>query len=435
VQSPSSVLVGPGGSAGGGVPTLLRVVGRWDLTCQGINIVLASSVFVLPAITLSDMGGWSPLAVFAAAVGVLFVLLSFGEAAGRYRQAGGPYRYASDAFGDYVGAQIGLLYWVVRATATASVANVFVIYVGELWPGAAHFLWRALLLTAVIWAGGWINLRGTRQAASILNVITLAKALPLIALVVAGAFWVSWDRLTATALPGSHVWARSILLWVFAYGGFEATVIPASEARDPTRDIPLALLQALGMVAVLYVAVQFVVAGVLHGAPGPRPVAEVATIVAGRAGALVIAIAALIATNGHIAGSILASSRITYAVAERGALPRVLAHVHPRFKTPDVSIVLFTLVAWGLAISGSFVWNASISAVGRLIVYVATAGAALKLRRVEPSSFSPPAWTHVVTIAFCAWLFMHQTAAEALVIGIVLVAGSALWLAYRLWRR
>ena len=76
---------------------------------------------------VADLRGWAPLAVVVAAMGVMFVLLSFGEAAGRYQEPGGPYRYAGDAFGEFVGVQIGLLYWVVRATASASVAHVFVM--------------------------------------------------------------------------------------------------------------------------------------------------------------------------------------------------------------------------------------------------------------------------------------------------------------------
>ncbi|MBI2833909.1 MAG: APC family permease [Acidobacteria bacterium] len=94
--------------------TLVRVVSRWDLTCLAINMMVGSSVFVLPGIVLKDMGGWAPLAVLAAGLGVLCILLSFAEAAGRYREPGGPYRYAGDAFGEYAGVQLGLLYWVAK---------------------------------------------------------------------------------------------------------------------------------------------------------------------------------------------------------------------------------------------------------------------------------------------------------------------------------
>lgn len=413
---------------------LLRVVSQWDLTAQGVSIVLASSIFVLPGITYGELGGWAPLAVVAAAIGVLFVLLTFGEAAGRYRDPGGPYRYAGDAFGEYVGTQIGIVYWVVRATATASVANVFVAYMAELWPAAAQPGWRAALLSASILGGGWLNYRGTRQTSSVLNVLTLVKALPLILLCIVGALHLSADRFTGSPLPTSSSWARAILLWVFAFGGFEATVIPASEVRDPVRDIPRALLYALAIVAGFYIAVQIIVVGILPAPSAVRPVGTVARMLLGNGGAVMIALAAIVATNGHIPGSILAASRITYAIAQRGGLPSALARVHPKFRTPHVSVLLFTLVAWILAISGSFIWNASISAVGRLIVYVATALGTLKLRRAGPSAFALPAWAHIVTIAFSGWLFVHQTLGEAVVVGVVIACGSVIWLGYRFWR-
>jgi APA family basic amino acid/polyamine antiporter len=414
---------------------LLRVVGYWDLIAQGINIVLASSVFVLPGIMLATLGGWSPLAVIGAAAGVLFVLLSFGEAAGRYSEPGGPYRYAGDAFGEYVGVQVGLLYWVVRATASASVAHVFVMYATELWPASNQPIPRLFLLSAVIFGAGWLNYFGTRQTASVVNVVTLFKTVPLLILCAASIGPISLERLGGSTWPSDTSWARAVLLWVYAFGGFEATVIPASEARDPRRDVPRALLVALAIVAAFYVAVQVMVVGILPGEPGERPVAEVARIVLGDGGVLMVAIAAMVATTGHIPGSILASSRVTFAIAERGGLPSCIARIHAVHRTPHVSVAIFTILVWILAISGTFIWNASISAIGRLIVYAATALAVLKLRRTSPSAFAPPAWVHLVTTAFCLWLFLYQTLHEALVVGVVLGIGTVAWGAYRLWRR
>ena len=413
---------------------LLRVVTHWDLTAQGVSIVLASSIFVLPGITYGELGGWAPLAVVGATLGVLFVLLTFGEAAGRYREPGGPYRYAGDAFGEYVGAQIGIMYWVVRATATASVANVFVAYVAELWPAAAQPGWRAALISASVLGGGWLNYRGTRQTSSVLNILTLTKAAPLLLLCVVGVLHLSASKFTGSPFPTSGSWARATLLWVFAFGGFEATVIPASEVRDPVRDIPHALLYALAVVAGFYIAVQVIVVGILPTPSEVRPVGTVARMLLGHGGAVMIALAAIVATNGHIPGSILAASRITYAIAERGGLPPALARVHPKYRTPYVSVLLFTLAAWILAISGSFLWNASISAVGRLIVYVATALAVLKFRRAAPSAFAVPVWVHAATISFSGWLFLNQTLGEALVVGVVITGGSVIWLGYRVWR-
>jgi amino acid transporter len=414
---------------------LPRVVTRWDLTCQTINIIVGSSVFVLPGLLLADMGGWAPLAVLATGAGVFCILLSFAEAAGRYAQPGGPYRYAGDAFGEYVGVQLALLYWVVRATASAAVANVFVIYFAELWPPASEPLWRAVLLTIVVAASGWVNVRGTRQTAAMVNVFTVAKLLPVAVLCAAGVFFISSDNLSGTPLPPLSTWGRAVLLWVFAFGGFEATMIPAGEMRDPKRDGPQALLTALLIVTVVYAVVQLVVAGTISGDASERPVGQAAGLALGPAGPTFVAIGVLLATSGHIGGSILSASRITFAIAANGELPSALARVSPRFRTPDVSIVLFTLLLWVLAVSGSFVWNAAISAVARLLVYVVTSLAVLRLRRDGPSAFPVPAPVHVAAIVFCAWLFTHQTAREAIAVGGVIAAGSVLWWVYRTFRR
>jgi amino acid transporter len=407
------------------------VVSRWDLIGQTINIIVGSSVFVLPGLLLADMGGWATLAVLATGAGVLCILLSFAEAAGRYAQPGGPYRYAGDAFGEYAGVQLALLLWVVRVTASAAVANVFVTYFAELWPAASEPRWRAALLTVVIFGSGWVNVRGTRQTASMVNLFTVAKLLPIAVLCLAGVFFVSWENLSGTPLPPAGTWGRAVLLWVFAFGGFEATMIPAGEVRDPTRDGPRALLTALLIVTVSYALVQLVVAGTLSGAASERPVGQAAGLVLGPAGPIFVAVGVLLATSGHIGGSILASSRITFAIAERGGLPSALARVSPRFRTPDVSIALFTVVLWVLAVSGSFVWNAAISAVARLLVYAITSLAVLRLRRGGPSAFVVPAPVHLAAVLFCAWLFTHQTPAEALAVGVVVAAASLCWWGYR----
>jgi amino acid transporter len=98
-------------------------------------------------------------------------------------------------------------------------------------------------------------------------------------------------------------------------------------------------------------------------------------------------------------------------------------------------VAVFTIFVWILAVSGTFIWNASISAIGRLLVYVATALAVIKLRRTSPSEFAPPVWVHLVTTTFCVWLFMYQTLQEGIVVGIVIGSGSLAWIAYRWWQR
>src|SRR5438270_12528529 len=146
-------------------------------------------------------------------------------------------------------------------------------------------------------------------------------------------------------LPGTSQWARAIVLIIFAYGGFEAALISAGEAKDPRRDIPFGLFTALITCAVVYSLIQLVVVGVLPD-PGhsERPLADVARIAFGRSGASLTALGALLSIYGYLSGNILATPRITFALAERGDFPAIFARVHSRFRTPYISIMIFALL-------------------------------------------------------------------------------------------
>lgn len=411
---------------------LRRVVGRADLTAQAVNIMMGSAVFVLPGVTANELGAWAPFAVLAAVCGTGLILLSFAEAAGHYREAGGPYRYVGDAFGEYLGTQTALLYWFVRATASAAVANVFVTYLTEVWPAASEPAWRFVVLTTLIALSGAINVWGTRHTASALNLFTMAKVVPLLCVAVFGIAIVG-IHLPAMPAPSSSTFARIVLLWVFALGGFEASLIPAGEARNPARDGPRALLYALTIIAIVYILTQLTVTGTVAGLASDRPVSEAANILIGPVGAQMVAAAVLVSTSSAIPGSIFAASRLTFAIAERRGLPAILARVHPTLRTPYVSITLFAVLVWALAISGSFTWNASISAVARLIVYGATSLSVLAIGRRRRSAFRIHPLVHVSSIVFCLWLLGHQTWAEARAVATIWIGASVTCALYR-WR-
>jgi len=117
-----------------------------------------------------------------------------------------------------------------------------------------------------------------------------------------------------------------------------------------------------------------------------RPLADVARILRGGAGAILIASGALISIYGYLSANMLAVPRITFALAERGDFPSLFAAVHPRFRTPYVSIAVFALLTWLLALLGSFSWNVTLSAVARLFYYGLVCAALPVLRRREPAA-------------------------------------------------
>lgn len=410
----------------------MRAIGRWDLTALVVNSVIGSGIFGLPALLLALVGWWSPLAFLAAAACLAVIALCLAELASRTEAAGGPYLYAREAFGRFVGLQVGWVTWLVRIASAAANANLFVVYLAEFWAGAKAALPRALLLTAIFAALAVVNYRGVRQGTVVSNFFTVAKTLPLVLFGVIGLFFLQPESFGAGGAAGTGEWGRAMLLLVFAYGGFESALIPAAEVREPRRNYPFALLVGFAAVAGIYTLIQTVVVGTLPaGTETDRPLAVSAALFLGAGGAALISLAALVSTSGLLSGTMINSPRVTYALAEQKDFPGVFAAVHPRFRTPYVSILVFTVLAWGLALYGSFEWNASLSAVARLLIYGSACGALLELRRRggEATVFRAPAGVLLAAlgIVFCVGLLVRMSGEEFVILGATVLVAAATW--------
>lgn len=112
-------------------PSLQRVLGRWDLTAIGVNQVVGSGIFVLPA-TIALLVGTasSPLVWIAGGLINALIVLCFAEAATRFRAAGGSYLYAREAFGPFVGFEVAWMMWLTRVAAQAALVNALALYLG-----------------------------------------------------------------------------------------------------------------------------------------------------------------------------------------------------------------------------------------------------------------------------------------------------------------
>jgi APA family basic amino acid/polyamine antiporter len=352
-----------------------------------VNCIIGSGVFGLPSVLANLLGRASIVAVILAAGAVGIIMACFAEVASRFAETGGPYLYAQAAFGRFMGIQVAWLVWFVRLTACAANANLFVVYLGEFWPEATQPVMKLAILTLLFGILAAINFRGVKAGARVSTSFTLAKLASLGFVCVIGAVYlIAQHRIVpAPGLPpGGKEWARAIVLLVFAYGGFEAALISAGEAKDPRRDLPFGLFAGLITCAVVYGLIQWIVVGILPD-PGhsERPLAEVARIVIGNRGAWVTALGALFSIYGYLSGNILATPRITFALAERGDFPSAFALVHRRFHTPYFSIFVFALLVWLLALFGSFAGNATLSAGSRLFYYGVVCAALPALRRKE----------------------------------------------------
>jgi amino acid transporter len=187
--------------------------------------------------------------------------------------------------------------------------------------------------------------------------------------------------LAMPAVP-AKTWFETMLLLVYAYGGFEGALFVGGESTNPKRDTPIALLLALGVVCLIYTAVQYVTIATLPDAGmSARPLADAAQRFVGERGAAAIAMAALVSGYGYLSANVLHAPRITYALARQGDFPAFLGVVHSKYRTPYISILVYAALVFIFALVGDFQWNALLSAASRLSVYGAMALAVPILRK------------------------------------------------------
>ncbi|MGA7633753.1 MAG: APC family permease [Terriglobales bacterium] len=369
---------------------LVRAIGRWSLAALAVNSIIGSGIFGLPAVVAALLGRRSVLAVLIAGTAMAVIVACFAEVASQFSDAGGPYLYARTAFGRFVGILVGWMFYLAQTAAPAANANLFVIYLAEFWPAAKEPWLRFVVLTLLIGLLALINVLGARQGIAVSSVFTVAKILPLLMVVLAGAALTIFHPAILSSAPGTasfpvSAWMKAMVLLIFAYGGFESALVPMSEAKNPARDAAFALAVALIACTTIYALVQWVVVGVLvPGATTDRPLAEVARLTMGNRGAKLVAIGALISVYGYLSAKLLGMPRVTFALAQRADLPKVFAAVSRRFHTPWFSILFFAAAVWGLAIVGSFTWNVTLSVVARLFYYAVVCAALIALRRKQP---------------------------------------------------
>jgi amino acid transporter len=351
-----------------------------------VNSIIGGGIFGLPSLLAARLGALSPLSCLGAGLGVLIIAGCIAEVSSRYDETGGLYLYARDALGRFAGLLVAWLTWLTRVAAPAAVANLFCTYLAQFFPSLGTRTGELLVLAVLLGHLAFFNYIGVKAGKNLSDFFTAVKVGFLLLFIFAG--------LSVLLLrPGSRVplsvpvlsaknWFEAILLLVYAYGGFEGALFVGGESTNPKRDTPIALLRALATVSVTYTAVQFVTISTLPGAAASlRPLSDAAEHFLGPEGSSVMAFAALVSAYGYLSANLLHSPRITFAMAEHGDFPSFLAAIHPQYRTPYFSILLYAVLVFVFAALGNFQWNAMLSAVSRLAIYGAMAVAVPVLRR------------------------------------------------------
>ena len=418
-------------------PSLARSLRRWDVVAVVLNGVIGAGIFGLPSRAFSLAGDYSLIAFGVCALCVSVIVLCFAEVASRYSGSGGPYLYARETFGPTIGFTVGWLVWMARVTSFAANCNLLPAYLDLFFPGASTGIARVLIIATVVGLLAVVNVTGVRQVADASNAFAIGKLLPLAVFIIAGLFFLDPARFSFAVLPAYRPFSQSVLLLVYAFTGFEMAVIPAGEIKSPQRNLPAALMMGMAVVVTFYVLIQVVCIGTLPGlATSQRPLGDAAARFLGPWGAAMITVGIVISLAGNLNVLILSASRVVFAMAERDELPKGLAAIHPRFRTPPGSILATIAAMLVLTLSGTFIYLLTLSTISRLVTYMITCGAVPVLRRrpgAPPAAFLLRGGVVIAFtgVALALWLLSNSNLREARDTSIAAAVGLSIYFLHR----
>lgn len=392
---------------------MVRSISRWDLMAITINTIIGAGIFGLPSKIAALIGNYSIFAFILCALIIAFFVICFAEVSSRFKDTGGMYLYAKEAFGSVVGFEVGWLYWVVRVTTFAANCNLFITYLSYFFPSAKEGTTRTAIVVGIVLILTLVNFLGVKQSTILTNIFTVGKIVPLLIFVSIGLFFIQPANFTFQPIAETGSFSNAILLLIYAFVGFEAAVIPAGETKNPQKSVPFALLSALAIVAVLFILIQIVCIGTLPDlAKSDFPLASAASNFLGVFGAAFITIGALISIMGNLNVGFLTGSRMPFAMAENDELPGILTVTHKTFKTPYISLFVTSTAILFYTLSTDFVGALTISTIVRLLVYASTCASLPVFRYRENSpkaQFYAPfgMFSAVVSLILIGWLLSN----------------------------
>lgn len=436
---------------------LVRALGTWDSLAMVVGTLIGTGIFFVSSDMIRAVHsiGWILAAWVVGGFLSLAGALAYAELGALRPAAGGEYVYIRDGLGPLFGFLFGWgMFWIIRPVSVATIGAGFALAASFLWPALQHPLvagWGAatgehLLGAGVIALVSLINFYGVRQGGRLQTAFTALKLVLVAALTVAAFVWGqgSWAHFQQS-LPGAITvggFATALVAALWAYDGWNDLTLAGSEIRNPSRAIPLAMIGGIGIVFLFYAAINVAYFYVL----GPAGVAATNTVAStmterffSHSGGALVAAAIMISAFATLNSSILSGARVPFAMAHDGYFFRRLAHVHPRFRTPDVSLAIQALFAMGLSLTGTYQTLYTLTIFAEWLFYtLAVISLFVFRRRGERSPYASwgypvmPALFLVVSVWLLEQTFRQNLGYSSLGFAIILVGAPAyLWFARR----
>lgn len=411
---------------------LRRTLGLWQLVVSGVGIVIGAGIYVLIGEAAADAGSMLWLSFVLAAALAALTGLSYAELAGLFPRAGAEYEFARRAFNEFTGFMAGWMMIGANIIAAAAVSIGFAHYLRhfvdiDVQVGAVGLL---LVLTMVV-------MSGVHRSIWLSVALVALQVGGLLLVIVAGAPQVG-ERSLIEGAQVSGVLAASALVF-FAFIGFDEIVTLSEETKDAARVVPRALLLALGISTLLYVAVGVVTVSAVGAsalAASERPLALVMDDMIGARASTLIAGLALASTTNTTLLVLTAASRLIYGMARGGALPTGFSRLSRFGHAPWLAALAGFAIATPFALSGRIGLVAEVTNFAIYAIFITVNLAVIRLRRTMPlgdRTFRVP-WTvkrvpvpAMLGIAATVLMTVYLRPEAWILGGLMLVSGVGAW--------
>ncbi len=423
------------------MPQLKRSIGKWSLVLLIINSIIGAGIFGLPSKVFAFSGVYSLLAFGACAIVVMVFILCFAEVSSRFDKTGGPYAYAYSALGKFPGFLTGWLLLLSRIFNYATLINLLVIYLSFFSPTFEQPWIRIVCILCLTTFFTVVNHIGVKDSTRVNNILTIAKLLPLTAFIIIGLFNIQPGSMDAKKAFEFSSFSTSVLLLVFAFGGFESVLINTGEIHNPRKNLPFALITGFIFITVFYCLIQLVSIGTLPGlATSEKPLADSAQLFMGNWGGWLIAGAAVISITGTLNAIVLGGSRLPFAFSSEAQFPKLFSFIHPKRLTPTWSLLLFIVITTAVSLVWSFFAALTIGSIVRVLVYMIVCGSLIRLRIIKPAEkdyfkLKTGIFLALVGICFAGWLLLSSKWEQLRDIGLCMVVGIIVFIGYELYKK
>jgi basic amino acid/polyamine antiporter, APA family len=424
----------------------MRTMGLGALIIYGVGDMLGSGIYALIGKAAGVMGNAVWLAFVASMVAALLTGLSYASLGSRYPRAAGVAFISQRAFGrPFLSYALGLSVVASGLTSMATQSRAFAGYfLGFLGMDANDATAAVIVVLSFVGVLTYINFRGMKESTWLNALCTSIEMAGLFIVIAVGLrFWggnVNYLETPAGTNAGAITFSlvlQGAVLTFYSFVGFEDMLNVTEEVKNPERNFPIAVLAALGITTLVYIAIAITAVSVIpHAvlAKSGQPLVDVVKHAAPWFRSEIFSFIALFAITNTALLNFIMGSRLVYGLARQGLVPKRLGGVHPRRRTPHVAIFVLAFVVLILAVPGNVAQLASATSVLLLCVFICVNAAlvVLKRRTDEPRGFfEVPTIVPVAGMITCAVILAHAKKEAFLTASIILVVISALYFAMR----